>query len=79
MALREFDSPETDEAPHFNRGILPIVGSVSWLDANGVAKSTETDALQYYELEIRNSDASEILLTSGRIFTGYLGNTEEIN
>lgn len=79
VALREFDSPETDEAPHFNRGILPIVGSVSWLDANGVAKSTETDALQYYELEIWNSDASEMLLSSGRIFTGDLANPNEIN
>lgn len=82
--LRGFSLDDKEGTPGFNRGIIPIVGSVYWdykeTETGGTDYSTsETDTLEYYTLEILSSDGNNVLLSTDKIFTGDNVNPNELN
>ena len=87
VVLREFDVQGTGEGnntPGFNKGILPINGTVYWnLQTTGSGGSSysndETDTLNYYKLEVLDEDGEDVLLSTETVYTGNSVAPNQIN
>lgn len=87
VVLKEFDVQGTggeNVTPGFNKGIIPINGSVYWnlrqTEGGGTTYSNEeTDKLNYYTLEILDKDGQEVLAQTETIYTGNSVAPDQIN
>lgn len=71
ILLRNFDTSSSPRG--YNKGIIPISGFLSFED------SSETETMAYYQLQVLDETAENVLMETDRIFTGMNFDQNDIN
>ena len=75
IQLRTFDTYDGSNTIAFNKGIIPISGKMFF----GEGSTVETETLQSYQIQILDSNKTEIMLSSPTIYTGDNIDANDIN
>ena len=79
IVLRDFSRDLGDGPKGYNKGIIPVVGFLSFRSADKNDTVVEKETLSYYQIQVLDEEAKNVLLSTDRIFTGMNFDQNDIN